>query len=81
MVIVRENQFDSRVVFCIKLLIIFNNVEIQEKDHIKIIRVINTVNINRYNLVKNQIYVDLNNLIKDKNYIKDMSASVKILNR
>lgn len=72
LVIVNKNQFDIIIKFCTKLLTVFKINEIQNVDHIKIIRLINAIRISQSDLLKHGIYADFMKLVEDINYDKQM---------
>lgn len=73
MIVVTKQQFDTIVTDCISLLTTRRNIQLKDEDHIKIIRLINTVNMSQETSFKNGIYSEFMKLVKEKDYEKDVS--------
>jgi hypothetical protein len=74
LIVVNKEQFDTIVRRCISLLTTQRIIEIKDADHIKIIRLINSITISQYASLKNGIYADFMQLIMDKDYEKEIST-------
>lgn len=73
MVILSKAQFDTIVRDCIALLETHPTIQLKDKDNSTIIRLINTINMNRYYLDKNEIYAKFIEVVKSKGYEKDIA--------
>jgi hypothetical protein len=74
LIVVNKQQFDTIVEHCIALLKTRRNIEIKDADHIKIIRLINSINMSQDISFKNGTYADFMKLVKDKDYEKEIST-------
>ncbi len=74
LIIVTKQQFDTIVQHCTSLLTTRRNIEIKDADHIKIIRLINTINMSQDTSFKSGIYADFMKQVKDKDYEKEIST-------
>ncbi len=74
LIVVNMQQLNAIVEHCISLLKTARNIEIKDTDHIKIIRTINTINMDQDISFKNGIYADFLKLLKDKDYEKEIST-------
>ncbi|WP_316734869.1 hypothetical protein [Pedobacter aquatilis] len=73
LIIVSRRQLDTIVQHCISLLTTSRIIEIKDADHIKIIRLINTINLSQDISFKTGIYADFMKRLKDKDYEKQFS--------
>jgi hypothetical protein len=73
LIVVTRQQFDTIVQHCTSLLMTSRNVEIKDSDHINIIRLINTIDMSQDTSLKSGIYTEFMNLVKDKDYEKEIS--------
>jgi hypothetical protein len=74
LIVVDKQQFDSIVEHCIALLKTHRNIEIKDADHVKIIRLINSINMSQDTVFKNGIYTDFMKLVADKDYENQIST-------
>jgi len=74
LIIVTRQQFDSIVQHCTSLLMTSRIIEIKDVDHIKIIRLINTINMSQDISLKSGIYGDFIKRVKDNDYEKEIST-------
>lgn len=74
LIIVTKQQFDTIVQHCTSLLTTRRNIEIKDADHIKIIRLINTINMSQDTSFKSGIYAEFMKRVKDKDYEKEIST-------
>jgi hypothetical protein len=72
-IVVTRQQFVTIVQHCTSLLKARRNIEIEDADHIKIIRLINTINMSQDVSLKSGIYAEFMKLVKDKEYEKEIS--------
>lgn len=70
LVIVSKQQFDTMVGFYISYLNTHDIFEIQDTDHVKIIRIINTINMAQDSLFKTGIYTNFIKCVQSKDYEK-----------
>ena len=73
MVVVTKQQFDSTVTVCTTLLTTHSNIQLKDEDHMKIIRLINTIGMSKETSFKIGIYSEFMKLVKEKDYEKDVS--------
>jgi len=73
-IVVTRQQFDTIVQHCTSLLKTRRNFEMEDADHIKIIRLINTINMSQDVSLKSGIYAEFMKLLQDKEYEKEIST-------
>ena len=73
MVVVTKQQFDTIVTHCISLLTNYRNMQLKDEDHVKIIRLINTISMSQDDSFKTSIYSEFMKLTREKDYEKDVS--------
>ena len=73
MVVVTKQQFDSTIIDCTSLLTTHSNIQLKDEDHIKILRLINTISMSQETSFKSGIYSEFMKLVKEKDYEKDVS--------
>jgi hypothetical protein len=73
MVVVTKKHFDTIANHCISLLTTRRNIQIEDEDHIKIIRLINTISMSQDTSFINGTYSEFMKLVKEKDYEKDVS--------
>lgn len=74
LIVITRQQFDTLVNKSISLLTNHRIIQIQDADHIMIIRLNNTINMSQDASFKNGIYADFIKLVKDKDYEKEIST-------
>jgi len=73
-IVITSEQFDTILQHCTYLLMTLKNIEIKDEDHIKIIRIINTINMSPDISLKSGIYTEFMKFVKDKDYEKEIST-------
>lgn len=74
LIVVNKPQFDSIVEQCTTILKTRKITDIKDADHIKIIRLLNSINSSQKNSFKRGIYADFIKLVKDTDYVKEISS-------
>jgi len=72
-IVVSKQQFDTIVEHCTSLLKNRMTTELNDQDHIKIIRLINTLRMNQSSSYNINIYSDFMKLVQEKDYEKEIS--------